>query len=234
MSMCGSLVEAPQLSFEQGLEDQEVVWGQSVTLQCTVYGAPQVEKHSLQIIIASISWFHRGRRVMMHPGAAVEGALPMKRIGSGLVESRLHIPCVNGRSVGEYMCEASTPCGQAITSHAKLTLANSSRGKVCNATVNHAPWISLITVSRLELVGTPVQMMCRAKGKPLPEIKWQRITDDDELEDIDGEPGYMSLSNGDLLVVGEDSTVTESFRCTATNVHGTTFADSIVVYVDED
>lgn len=42
LTTCASLLESPQLQFEQALEDQETSYGDSVTLLCSVYGAPQV------------------------------------------------------------------------------------------------------------------------------------------------------------------------------------------------
>ncbi|KAK6051327.1 immunoglobulin I-set domain protein, partial [Cooperia oncophora] len=104
----------------------------------------------------------------------------------------------------------------------------------CNVTRTAIPpTIAVSTVSRLELAGTPVQLMCRASGVPKPKVMWQRITDDDGLEDINNESN-MVLSNGDLLVVADPLVATESYRCTAKNPSGTASADSTVVFVDEN
>ncbi|KAK5968765.1 Ig domain-containing protein [Trichostrongylus colubriformis] len=75
--------------------------------------------------------------------------------------------------------------------------------------------------------------MCRATGIPKPKVVWQRITDDDELEDLDSETN-MVLSNGDLLVVADPQVATESYRCTARNPSGTASVDSTVVFVSEN
>ncbi|RCN33109.1 hypothetical protein ANCCAN_21068 [Ancylostoma caninum] len=75
--------------------------------------------------------------------------------------------------------------------------------------------------------------MCRASGVPKPKVTWQRITDDDDVEEIDTE-SHMVLSNGDLLVVADPWVVTESYRCTARNPSGSASADSTVVFVDQN
>ncbi|VDL71159.1 unnamed protein product [Nippostrongylus brasiliensis] len=204
LTMCASLMEPPQIQFEQPLEDVEVQYGDSVTLFCSVYGAPQ----------AAIKWLHRGRVVASYSAPVVESALHTTRIASGLIESRHHIPCVNRKTLGEYTCEATSPCGEVISSTAFVSLSNSVRAKSsCNVSSNAiAPTIAVTTVSRLELAGSPVQLMCRASGVPKPMIV---------------------LSNGDLLVVADSWVTTESYRCSARNPSGVMVADSTIVYVDE-
>nr|CDJ80438.1 Immunoglobulin I-set domain containing protein [Haemonchus contortus] len=224
LTTCAMLLEPPQLQFEQPLRDVEVQYGQSVTLSCSVFGAPQ----------AAIKWLHRGRIVATYSAPSVETAVHTTRIASGLIESKLFVPCVNRHSLGEYACEATSPCGEVISSTAVVGLSNSIKGKSsCNLTRTAIPpTIAVSTVSRLELSGTPVQLMCRASGIPQPKVTWKRINDDDELEDINGE-STMVLSNGDLLVVADPLVATESYRCIAKNPSGTASADSTVVFVDE-
>ncbi|KHJ96903.1 immunoglobulin I-set domain protein [Oesophagostomum dentatum] len=183
--------------------------------------------------MSAITWLHRGRVVASHSAPSVESALHTTRIASGLIETRYTIPCVNRKTLGEYTCQASSPCGEVISSNAVVSLSNAARGKTCNITSGTAPTIAVSTVSRLEIAGTPVQLMCRASGVPKPKITWQRLTDDDSVEDIDTE-SHMVLSNGDLLVVADQSVVTESYRCTARNPSGSATADSTVVYVDQN
>ncbi|EYB86542.1 hypothetical protein Y032_0277g1126 [Ancylostoma ceylanicum] len=223
LTTCASLLESPQLQFEQALEDVEASYGDSVTLLCSIYGAPQ----------AAITWYHRGRVVASYSAPSVESAVHTTRIASGLIETRYTIPCVNRKTIGEYTCQASSPCGEVISSNAIVALSNAARGKTCNVTSAAAPTIAVSTVSRLELVGTPVQLMCRASGVPKPKVTWQRITDDDGVEEIDTE-SHMVLSNGDLLVVADPWVVTESYRCTARNPNGSASADSTVVFVDQN
>ncbi|ETN84829.1 hypothetical protein NECAME_16989, partial [Necator americanus] len=136
---------------------------------------------------AAITWFHRGRVIASYSPPSVESALHTTRIGSGLIETRYTIPCVNRKTIGEYTCQASSPCGEVISSNAAVALSNAIQGKTCNITSAAAPTIAVTTVSRLELVGTPVQFMCRANGVPKPKVTWQRITDDDDVEELDPE-----------------------------------------------
>ena len=38
------------------------------------------------------------------------------------------IPCVNRKTLGEYTCQASSPCGETISSTAVVSLSNAARG----------------------------------------------------------------------------------------------------------
>ncbi|VDM80593.1 unnamed protein product [Strongylus vulgaris] len=118
LTTCASLLESPLLQFEQGLEDVEATYGDSLTLTCSIYGAPQ----------AAITWLHRGRVVATHLAPTVESALHTTRIASGLIETRYTIPCVNRKTLGEYTCQASSPCGEVISSSAVVGLSNTARG----------------------------------------------------------------------------------------------------------
>lgn len=86
----------------------------------------------------------------------------------------------------------------------KFQKENAFPGKTCNVTSAAAPTIAVSTVSRLEVVGTPVQLMCRASGVPKPKVTWQRITDDDDLEEIDTE-SHMVSPKVTFLVNAEDA-----------------------------
>ncbi|EYB86543.1 hypothetical protein Y032_0277g1126 [Ancylostoma ceylanicum] len=118
LTTCASLLESPQLQFEQALEDVEASYGDSVTLLCSIYGAPQ----------AAITWYHRGRVVASYSAPSVESAVHTTRIASGLIETRYTIPCVNRKTIGEYTCQASSPCGEVISSNAIVALSNAARG----------------------------------------------------------------------------------------------------------
>ncbi|KAK6042205.1 immunoglobulin I-set domain protein [Cooperia oncophora] len=118
LSTCTLLVEPPQLYFEQPLQDVEVQYGESVTLFCSVFGAPQ----------AAVKWFHRGHVVAAYSAPSVETAVHTTRIASGMIETKLFVPCVTRHTLGEYTCEAISPCGEVISSTAIVGLSNSLRG----------------------------------------------------------------------------------------------------------
>ncbi|PIO71713.1 immunoglobulin I-set domain protein [Teladorsagia circumcincta] len=118
LTTCAMLMEPPQLHFEQPLQDIEVQHGDSITLFCSVFGAPQ----------AAIKWLHRGRVVAAYSAPSVESAVHATRIASGLIETKLFVPCVTRHSLGEYTCEATSPCGEVISSTAVVGLSNSFKG----------------------------------------------------------------------------------------------------------
>jgi hypothetical protein len=221
--VCDSITDKPQLNFEIELQDTTVNRGDEVLLKCSAYGAPQ----------AGLTWYHKGRRIGDYPSAGLELALPTKMIGQGLVESTLRI-CADTKTVGDYVCVATNPCGQSITSEATISLAK-GKGKSCNAKkLDLLPYIKMSTVQRMEYTGNPVQLMCRATGSPKPQIKWYRINEEDQLEDVAEKSEYMVLSNGDLLVLNEDpNIVSESFRCVAKNGNGQAEADSTIIFMEQ-
>ncbi|CAD6187967.1 unnamed protein product [Caenorhabditis auriculariae] len=223
-ALCQTLVEEAQLNVDVGLEDVSVHRGESFELSCSFFGAPQPK----------ITWHHRGRRLDTHPGAQVETLLGMKRLGTSLLESRLRIPCADHRTAGEYFCEATTPCSPPVTSSALVTISKEPSTKQCKKASNDPiePWISLSTVSRIELPHNVVQLECRARGTPQPTIEWHRIAEDETLESIEGSPNYTVIYNGDLIVVDNGDVVTESFRCTASNSRGVAYANSTIIYMD--
>ncbi|KAK5979121.1 Immunoglobulin I-set domain protein, partial [Trichostrongylus colubriformis] len=77
---------------------------------------------------AAIKWLHRGRVIATYSAPSVESAVHTARIASGLIETNLFVPCVTRRALGEYTCEATSPCGQVISSSATVGLSNSIRG----------------------------------------------------------------------------------------------------------
>ncbi|PAV65413.1 hypothetical protein WR25_19326 [Diploscapter pachys] len=212
-----------------------VVSGSEVVLSCSLYASPQ----------ATISWFFRDQRITNHAPATVENSLPNRKLGQSLVESRLRIPCVDVHTAGEYTCTATTPCTPPnlfLSASAQVMIAPTNKVSRCNASSSFdspnpspsSPFISQFTVSRLEMPGGVIQLMCRAQGNPQPEVTWHRLGEAEELIDITNHHSYMKLSNGDLLVMGDDDKVTESFRCTAKNQHGEDTADSTIIYINAD
>ncbi|CAI2349775.1 unnamed protein product [Caenorhabditis sp. 36 PRJEB53466] len=225
LSVCDGLIEPSVLSIDKPLENIKADRGDSVILRCAFYASPQ----------PSITWYHRGQRVESHPAAHFESFLSATNLGQSVVESALRIDCLDERTAGEYFCEATSPCTKPVvtTSIVSIKKDPSKRGscKSVRQPVESPPIISDFTLSRIELPGGLVQLACRSRGVPQPKITWMKIEEDESLSPITGLSAYMHLPNGDLMVMGDEETISESFRCIAENTQGATYQDASIIYM---
>ncbi|KAF1762113.1 hypothetical protein GCK72_010375 [Caenorhabditis remanei] len=225
-SVCDALIEPSVLSIDKPLENIKANRGDSLVLRCAFYASPQ----------PNIVWYHRGKRLENHPAAQFETLLSATNLGQSVVESAFRIDCLDERTAGEYFCEATSPCTQpAVTSSTvSIIKAPKSITGTCKAhrqSVQSPPLISVFTLSRIELPGGVTQLACRTRGNPAPKTKWYKIEEDESLSSIEGQRNYMHLPNGDLLIVGDEETISESFRCVAENSLGSVHQDSSVIYM---
>ncbi|VDM41875.1 unnamed protein product [Toxocara canis] len=228
---CSRIVDGPQMTFDlsHSMMNQVIRSGSRAVFECIILSTPQ----------ARISWYHNGMLIRNEDGAEIEyfnweskGDL----IGMGTVQSRMVIPCADERAAGKYACRADSPCGQTISTSARLDIV-SKPGAICHRFRALAPTITTMTTSRIELDRNIVQLMCRAIGAPSPVISWS--LEDDEIEGkfvpVNESRTIIQLANGDLLVSAPDNTVaSQVFRCIAHNQHGDDHMDASVVYLKEE
>ncbi|CAA19522.2 Zwei Ig domain protein zig-5 [Caenorhabditis elegans] len=225
-SVCEGLIEPSVLSIDKPLENIKANRGDSLVLRCAFYASPQ----------PTIVWYHRGKRVDSHPAAHFETLLSATNLGQSVVESALRIDCLDERTAGEYFCEATSPCTQPVVTSSTVTINKAPKSitgtcKSIRQPLESPPIVSDFTLSRIELPGGVAQLACRVRGVPTPKTKWFKIEEDESLSTIDGQPNYMHLSNGDLLIVGDEETISESFRCVASNPLGSVHQDASVIYM---
>ncbi|EGT34788.1 CBN-ZIG-5 protein [Caenorhabditis brenneri] len=225
-SVCDGLIEPSVLSIDKPLENIKGNRGESLVLRCAFYASPQ----------PSITWYHRGKRIESHPAAHFETLLQATNLGQSVVESALRIDCLDERTAGEYFCEASSPCTQPVVTSSIVSMNNAPKSitgtcKSIRPPLGSLPIISVFTLSRIELPGGVAQLACRARGNPAPKTTWYKIEEDESLSSIEGQRNYMHLPNGDLLIVGDEETISESFRCVAENALGSVHQDASVIYM---
>ncbi|ULU00092.1 hypothetical protein L3Y34_000964 [Caenorhabditis briggsae] len=225
-SVCDGLIEPSILSIDKPLENIKANRGNSLVLRCAFYASPQ----------PSITWYHRGKRVETHPAAQFETLLSATNLGQSVVESALRIDCLDERTAGEYFCEATSPCTQPVVTSSVVSINKAPKSitgtcKSLRQPLESPPLISVFTLSRIELPGGVTQLACRTQGYPAPKTTWYKIEEDESLSSIEGQRNYMHLPNGDLLIVGDEETISESFRCVAENPLGSAHQDASVIYM---
>nr|AAL59610.1 secreted 2-immunoglobulin-domain protein ZIG-5 [Caenorhabditis elegans] len=224
-SVCEGLIEPSVLSIDKPLENIKANRGDSLVLRCAFYASPQ----------PTIVWYHRGKRVDSHPAAHFETLLSATNLGQSVVESALRIDCLDERTGASI---SAKPRHHALNQrhfvNSTINKAPKSITGTCKSIrqpLESPPIVSDFTLSRIELPGGVAQLACRVRGVPTPKTKWFKIEEDESLSTIDGQPNYMHLSNGDLLIVGDEETISESFRCVASNPLGSVHQDASVIYM---
>ncbi|KAL3193006.1 hypothetical protein MRX96_058512 [Rhipicephalus microplus] len=150
-----------------------------------------------------------------------EGA-PM--LGLSFTRSRLFIDCASSQyDEAEYTCVAQNPYHRISKStKVKVTKIGSAHSSpLCLVKKSFvAPGvparITMWTHTRLELMGSTVQLFCRPIGSPKPSVSWFG-PDDTELQNSDK---YKVLENGDLEIRNIAWNDMGGYTCTAENSHG--------------
>uniref|UniRef100_A0A0M3IBW8 Ig-like domain-containing protein n=1 Tax=Ascaris lumbricoides TaxID=6252 RepID=A0A0M3IBW8_ASCLU len=228
---CSRVVDGPKMSFGSGetMRNQVVKGGSRAVFECVVVSAPQ----------ARISWYHNGMQISSEDGAEMEHFEWQRKgqiIGMGVVQSKLLIPCADMRTAGEYTCRADSPCGNTISTSARLDVIPAP-GVICRQSAAMPPTITTMTSSRIEFGGNSVQLICRVIGVPSPTISWSLADNesDNEFLPINDSKRNIQLANGDLLVTApNDIVASQTFRCTAHNEYGDDHLDASVIYLEPE
>ncbi|CAB3401676.1 unnamed protein product [Caenorhabditis bovis] len=223
-SPCASLIEPSSLAVEKPLSNVRAARGSPLVLTCAFFGSPQ----------PSIAWYHRGRKIDSHSSSPFSAILANRQLSQTIVESELRIPCLDESTIGEYFCEAVSECSPPVVTHSLVTIAANTDAVECpSPSTPTPPIIAAFTMSRIELPEAVSELVCRARGSPTPRVRWYRIGDDDEmtLTPVEQSDHNLLLPNGDLLVIGDGTTISESYRCVAENPYGTAHKDTAIIYM---
>ncbi|CAI5445733.1 unnamed protein product [Caenorhabditis angaria] len=228
-AICDGLLEKPGLNILNPMESKTSEKGSTVILQCEFGATPQ----------ATITWFHRGKKIEKHRAANLESLLMKNQIGTSVLLSKYRIDCLDESTAGEYYCQATSPCSEPVVSTALVTIdrtkptENSCKLRRNASNSLSPPIITFFTSSRVETPEGVVQLACRAEGNPKPKINWSFVNEDDSLTPVDLTlPEYMQLQNGDLLTVADETKVGAPLRCTATNQLGTAYEEAFAFFME--
>nr|XP_037282835.1 zwei Ig domain protein zig-2-like [Rhipicephalus microplus] len=196
-----------------------VAQSESLVIECEAGGNPP----------PTIHWLKNGLRIgqdltgseRTEQEVNPEGA-PM--LGLSFTRSRLFIDCASSQyDEAEYTCVAQNPYHRISKStKVKVTKIGSAHSSpLCLVKKSFvAPGvparITMWTHTRLELMGSTVQLFCRPIGSPKPSVSWFG-PDDTELQNSDK---YKVLENGDLEIRNIAWNDMGGYTCTAENSHG--------------
>ncbi|KAL1439365.1 hypothetical protein MTO96_010378 [Rhipicephalus appendiculatus] len=122
--------------------------------------------------------------------------------------------CLVKKSFGFKCLEEYGACYNVGLNATRLTLTADSFCAQCPPGVPAR--ITMWTHTRLELMGSTVQLFCRPIGSPKPSVSWFG-PDDTELQNSDK---YKVLENGDLEIRNIAWNDMGGYTCTAENSHG--------------
>ncbi|XP_059093271.1 muscle M-line assembly protein unc-89-like isoform X2 [Tigriopus californicus] len=156
-----SVAPALMPEFEVPLENQEVVTGEAVLLECSVTGTPNPE----------ITWFHNNRALK------ASGDIRFTYDGS---KARLMIKHAFPKTLGHYLCKAKNSVGEATST---ATIANkpivpdTSDSEAVDAEPVRAKFkpafrVPLNNVEVLE--DKNVMLECVIVGNPAPDVMWYK------------------------------------------------------------
>ncbi|XP_064483494.1 zwei Ig domain protein zig-2-like [Ornithodoros turicata] len=183
----------------------------SIVIDCEAGGNPQ----------PTIYWLKNGRRLSQDDDARWEENNGTPMLGLGYTHARLFIDCASSHyDEAEYTCVAEN-LYHRLSKSTKLTVTKSDAYRVClvkKSFVNAGSpaRITMWTHTRLELVGSTVQLFCRPTGTPKPNVIWFG-PDDNEIQN--GQK-YKILENGDLEIRNIAWDDMGGYNCTAENAHG--------------
>ncbi|KAH9363114.1 hypothetical protein HPB48_014104 [Haemaphysalis longicornis] len=191
----------------------------SLVVECEAGGNPP----------PTIHWLKNGLRVgqdMSAPEHTEEDVNPegAPMLGLSYTRSRLFIDCASAQfDEAEYTCVAQNPYHRiSKTTKVKVTKVGSAPSSpLCLVKKSFvAPGsparITMWTHTRMELMGSTVQLFCRPVGSPKPSVSWFG-PDDTELQNSDK---YKVLENGDLEIRNIAWNDMGGYTCAAENSHG--------------
>ncbi|XP_043307325.1 cell adhesion molecule-related/down-regulated by oncogenes [Cervus canadensis] len=203
-------------SISKGLQDQTVSLGATVQFTCEVHGNPAPNR----------TWFHNAQPIRSSPRHLT--------VGNGL-----KISGVTMEDSGLYQCVADNGIG-FTQSTGRLEIEKGSGLK---------PIIVRAPASAEVAVGDSVTLSCNATGVPVPAIRWydkhglitshpsQALRSKSRKPHLlrpgssDPEPVTSQAGSGSLYIQAVTREHAGKYTCEATNTHGTTRSEAVLMVV---
>ncbi|XP_059490893.1 neural/ectodermal development factor IMP-L2 isoform X2 [Neocloeon triangulifer] len=139
-----------------------------------------------------------------------EGAL-------GKVVTRLHIPCITMKDSGAvYSCLATSGVRSAVDYAQLRVTASLDNFYGCLEQQAEPPQITTHTPTILQSMGKDVELLCKARGSPEPEVYW---VGPNGKTIMDG-PRFRVLENGSLVITRLTWDDMGEYKCKADNLLG--------------
>ncbi|XP_055927431.1 zwei Ig domain protein zig-2-like [Argiope bruennichi] len=186
----------PALNIRNGpAEFLDIMAGDNKFLECEAGGTPP----------PTIHWLKDGQKIpqnlyeAIHPSAR-DNEVMETTLGLGFTRSRLYIDCATPNDAGRYTCVAENDYIRTFKSSQVFVggTLESDNDAICLAkkTFGSPARIHMWTHTRLELMGSDVQLFCRPTGDPQPHVVWRGPNNNV----LNNSKKYEIMSNGDLIV----------------------------------
>ncbi|RWS12221.1 neural/ectodermal development factor IMP-L2-like protein, partial [Dinothrombium tinctorium] len=221
-------LKKPSIKFRSVPKEEITVSATSnVVLQCEAGGNPPPKIH----------WLKDGERIAQSVDELTgvedieEGDVNAHGVlGLSFTRSKLYLDCVQPQDNAVYTCVADNPYNR-IASNTRLTIVNSINKEIDNEAAASDNSLSLCvskknygsparifmwTHTRLEMIGSSVQLYCRSSGVPQPIVSWSGPNEDTTIMNSEK---YQILENGDLVVNDLSWDDMGSYTCHVRNQH---------------
>nr|WBW70149.1 venom protein [Lampona murina] len=214
----------PSLSIRNGPPKMlEMMAGEAKYLECEAGGSPP----------PTIHWLKDGKKIAqsfyeaIHPGENENEILP-SHLGLGFTRSRLYVDCASARDAGKYTCVAENEYLRDSKS-GQVFIVESLDGEnnaICLAkkSFGSPARVHMWTHTRLEMMGTDVQLFCRPDGDPQPQVVWRGPGG----APLTNSQRYQVMDNGDLIIRNIEWSDMGGYTCRVKNSEG---SDEILVFL---
>ncbi|GFT00377.1 zwei Ig domain protein zig-2 [Trichonephila clavipes] len=200
----------------------EINAGESKFLECEAGGTPP----------PAIHWLKDGQKISqnlydnMH--TSVKEEVVKSTLGLGFTRSRLFLDCASPSDAGRYTCVAENNFIRTFKA-SQVFVADTlevDNDALCLAkkTFGSPARVHMWTHTRLEIMGTDVQLFCRPRGDPRPHVMWKGPNN----KSLNDPKKYELLPNGDLIVKHIMWSDMGGYTCQAKNSEGT---DEVLVFL---
>ncbi|XP_054167055.1 zwei Ig domain protein zig-4-like [Oppia nitens] len=190
-------------------------------LQCEAGGTPT----------PTIHWLKNGNKIDQGDTGSYDDDddnIKKGELSLSMTRSRLFLDCVHPKDEAIYTCVASSPANRvSAETHLKVIPNLRTSNDLINEDNNIAKCLTkksygsparihMWTHNILELIGSDVQLLCRASGTPTPTISWVGPEDNT----LTNSEKYKILENGDLVIRDLSWDDMGNYMCVADNQHG--------------
>ncbi|KRZ59557.1 Neural/ectodermal development factor IMP-L2 [Trichinella nativa] len=206
------LLEQPSIHISLLPNSVLTVEGTPVSLHCAAHGVPT------PVIYWKFNgeYLPQGKLEKDRPEMELFMNIGQRTLQSSNTAGQLEIDCITVDQAGIYECVANNGITEVSAKAVIAVKENTRQNSVCSSGGEVPPKIYMWTDFRIEMEDASVQLFCRAKGNPMPEIQWftgdgKRIINDNQ---------FQILKSGDLLIKRGNWKLAGLYICKAINELG--------------
>ncbi|KRZ96391.1 Neural/ectodermal development factor IMP-L2, partial [Trichinella sp. T8] len=206
------LLEQPSIHISLLPNSVLTVEGTPVSLHCAAHGVPT------PVIYWKFNgeYLPQGKLEKDRPEMELFMNIGQRTLQSSNTAGQLEIDCITVDQAGIYECVANNGITEVNAKAVIAVKENTRQNSMCSSGGEVPPKIYMWTDFRIEMEDASVQLFCRAKGNPMPEIQWftgdgKRIINDNQ---------FQILKSGDLLIKRGNWKLAGLYICKAINELG--------------